>query len=864
MPTIQGKIIDTKALKNNTYRYFITDDKGNTDEYIFFSNGTDYPDGLDNSRKIIIDYEILHSSKYGQSNKIEKVSYGDFVTDIKTITDYLINRVKLSKTFVNKLIEKYQNDTLDIVFKQTNKLKEIKFKNLEDMLKLINEYKIKNANMDFCIELSKLGIASKYHSDIIKKLGIITKNDLNENIKIVKDAIYNLYTICKIPFKICDDIAMKKLNYKKDNDNRIEAFIIMMYKELNHKGMLYADPNGIQEKASIYQIPIELIIPKLVQINVNGVDYFTTKKICIKEKKIEKICNKLIEKKPITKIDFDEDWYINETQLDGYQCMAVKNAFNNCISIVTGAPGSGKSYIILITAKKLHVKNRIYVLAPTGAAVERLRTDNLESECYAHIMTLQSFIYRHKYSNNHNHNNNDNDHNNDNDNKKYYDPYIDNKNITTVFDLYEQYDEFIFFIDEMSMVDLGMFYDFMRIMNKIIDRVRIILLGDKNQLPSIKGGDVLNDLILSQKIVCTTLMVNHRQKDKSVNNTINDIPENAELVLEGKNLKENSNNVELIKAYKMNDIMKILTNIIKKYKIDYRKSSIIIPARKNGICVNAFNPFLQDIYNPDKNKIQNKNSEWKFRIGDKIIHGKNNKGKDIYNGSILVVTDVNYENNHPLHMECKYYRKETDINDNDKNYRIINYSNKNKNGKNDFYEEKLDLAYAMTVHKAQGKGYETVVVIVHSTMSRLLNKNMLYTALTRAKKKCIIIADEGGLSGCKKTMPKRITNLYRTTSLISDKITNQTIFFDDIMIIRSNLKKYLESKELCKLLTTNGINIVNLKNVGHTNDFNQELSKFYSVILKNNDLYCKLLGFNDNSHVETKKVINRKNKIVEV
>jgi exodeoxyribonuclease V alpha subunit len=835
MPTIQGEIINVKALKSNAYHYFIKDDKGNTAKYIFFANGTDYPDGLDNSRKITIEYEITYSDKFGESNKIQKVTYGDFVTDIRTISDFLVNRVKLTQNFVAKLTEKYQNDTLDIVFKNTNKLKEIKHKNLDDMLKLINDYKSKNADVEFCIELSKLGIVSKYHSDILKNL--IT-NGHDKNIQVIKDAIYDLYIICKIPFKTCDKIAMK-LGYKKNNDNRINAFIIMMYKEFSGIGILYAKDNEIQEKSTSYQVPIALIIPKLVQINVNGVDYYTIKKIYAKEKNIEKLCDELIKTPPVTKIDYNEDWYIANTQLDKFQRAAVKNALNNCISIVTGAPGSGKSYIILVTAKKLRTDNKIYVLAPTGAAVERLRTDNLESECNADIMTLQSFIFRHKHSrDNYNYNN---------------DIY---KKIETVYDLYNRYDEFIFFIDEMSMVDLGMFYNFMKIMGKIIDKVRIILLGDKNQLPSIKGGDILNDLISSQKIACTILMGNHRQIEKSANkNKINDISENAKLVLEGKDLKENSNNVELIKADTKNDIKKILSNIIKKYKIDYHNSSIIIPARNNGICVNIFNPFLQDIYNPDKSN-QNNDSQWKFRVGDKIIHGKNNKEKDIYNGSILVVSKVSYNNNYPLDMACKYYQKETDINNNDKNYRIINYTNKNTKGKNDFYEEKIDLAYAMTVHKAQGKGYETVIVIVHSTMSRLLNKNMLYTAITRAKKKCIIIADEGGLLGCKNTMPKRITNLYGGTDLTSNKLADQTIFADDTMIIRNNLNKYLESKELCELLTTNGINIEKLKNTDHVNDFNQELTKFYNVILKNNDLYHKLLVFNDNSQVEIKKVNN--------
>lgn len=81
MPIISGKIINTKALKNNSYNYFIKDDKGKTDKYIFFANGSNHPNGLDNSRDVKIDYEIIHNDKFGQSKKINEVTYGDFVTD---------------------------------------------------------------------------------------------------------------------------------------------------------------------------------------------------------------------------------------------------------------------------------------------------------------------------------------------------------------------------------------------------------------------------------------------------------------------------------------------------------------------------------------------------------------------------------------------------------------------------------------------------------------------------------------------------------------------------------------------------------------------------------------------------------------
>jgi hypothetical protein len=120
----------------------------------------------------------------------------------------------------------------------------------------------------------------------------------------------------------------------------------------------------------------------------------------------------------------------------------------------------------------------------------------------------------------------------------------------------------------------------------------------------------------------------------------------------------------------------------------------------------------------------------------------------------------------PMSMICKYYNKESDINSTDKNYRFIAYQSKNGENKNEFLDDKLELAYAMTVHKAQGKGYDTVIILLHSSMNpKSLYINLLYTAITRAKKRVIIITDSLGLLECKKPMIPRITNLFRKKSV---------------------------------------------------------------------------------------------------
>jgi len=168
-------------------------------------------------------------------------------------------------------------------------------------------------------------------------------------------------------------------------------------------------------------------------------------------------------------------------------------------------------------------------------------------------------------------------------------------------------------------------------------------------------------------------------------------------------------------------------------------------------------------------------------------------------------------------MICKY------------NNREIVYSTIGDESKNDFTENKLDLAYAMTVHKAQGKGYDTVVIIIHSSMySGLLNRNLLYTAITRAKKKCIIIGDDGGLEECKKLMEPRITSLFKNS------INTKMDLLDTLILVDNNINKCLKSTQICELLKTFGVEINNLKN---------ELSKLHTVLLKNINLLNELVSF---------------------
>lgn len=811
---ITGKILSTKICNGDVYKYLITDKKGETKNYTHFAKNEGI---LDKLREIKITYYVKNTEKYGSSNIIKKIEYGDYIKDTKSVKELLITKIKVSKSLVDKIHKNYGDEIYDVVFNDTDALKEIKHKNIDNQIEKIKSY-IKKSRLD--IELSNLGIPCKYHEKIIQA---------RIDIDTIKENIYDLYIILKIPFEICDEIAMK-IGYEKNDENRINAFIVMIYKNFDSMGVLYESRATIHEKSKKYGITTDNIIKKLKEITIDEKKYYTTGKIYKTEQKIEKICCKLTNKKPITKIYRDDYYYANNTQLWSEQILAVRNALENCLSIITGPPGTGKSYIINEIINELHKKNYIYILAPTGAAIERLRTDDLGKKSNVQMKTIHSFIYTKK--NTKNNNNNDDDNSDDDDNKRL------------LLKKRDCYTEFVFIIDEMSMVDMHLFYKFLKIISGIIDKARLIIIGDENQLPSIKGGYVLNNLISSNKIIVSYLKENHRSEGKIISN-------NAELILTGKDIKPDNKYVEYVKANDKKEITASLKNVIKKYKIEHNKSCVLIPVRKGAIGINYYNRMLQNMYN-----LENKNNEpdeYKiyFRKGDKIIHGKNNKEKDIYNGSILEINDIETDDKgDPVIIISKYYKSETKYGSKkEKNFRIVEYKNPNKENENEIQKNKLDLAYAMTIHKAQGKGYDTVIIILHSDMyTKLLNRNMLYTAITRAKKKCIIIGNENGLHECKKLMDTRITNLFRhSKNLQSDEKQqvkcNPTDIIEVLIMILKKIRENDDSEKMIELLLSKKIDIKQINKEEKTINTIIEMSKLNRNILTDMTFYKNLINF---------------------
>lgn len=723
----------------NIYEYTIKNiDTNGTDKYTYYANNKgNNENGLNNLYNVKIKYDICKNNKGYNQNVIKLVTYGNIVTDMTTIKDLMLKKIKFTKLFAEKIIKEHGENTLKILLDEPEKINNIKHKNAKEQLDKLKKFLKEEKNSRMSFFLSNNGILSKYHNEIIEYF----KSDIDK----LMLSIYDMCIKCKVPFKECDIMALKN-GYGYNDKNRMTSMIHYMYRKSNKNGNLYLTYKEISQFISEYvEIPIKSVLVELVQIMWEDILYYTTSEIYDKEKKIEKYCNELRKNKPITEIKFNEksaEYVEKNATIDPAQSTSIGNAVRNCISIVTGCPGTGKTYAISkICEQFIKHKVIIYILAPTGTAIERIKSspDIIElcknKKSKITMKTIHSFIGWNNLKNG----------------VRNCDICGKNTNKLCkcedtdqpIHILEKQYDEIIFFIDEMSMVPMHLFYDFLKHISNYLYKSRLILAGDKNQLPSIEGGNILSDLIEFGKIEYVTLTKQNRQKQNSK------IIKNAQLVLEGKDIEPDGDELQFIETDYANSLKKIGT-VIRDKNIRYENSAVITPVKKAGICTNKINERLQKRYNPNGDTIPNSI----IKIGDKVIQTKNNNKKEIYNGSVLIVDDINNDI-----VKCKYYKDDNKLGSGEPEDKY--YVNKDAEKLGFIDMKQLDLAYAITIHKSQGKGYDDVIVIIHSSAKRMLNKKLLYTAMTRAKERCIIIGDKEGLEACKKDIPPRITNLFK-------------------------------------------------------------------------------------------------------
>lgn len=638
-------------------------------------------------------------NKYGEQIKAEFI-LKILPQNAKDIKKYLIKNIQgVGEKTADKILEKYGKDTFTILSEHPEELQNISKINKRKALKIAEQFKILSIDRDKQMFYLQIGLTNAQINSIEKKYE-------SKAMEIIQTNPYQLIKDIKgIGFKKADDIGFK-FGIKKDSHYRVKAALIYFLEQFaTLEGHIYYNYDEFIEYATkeldidseiIEECVKSLILSKEVE-NVNSNIYLSRlyHMECNIAKKITKMANNansqnndFLENQKRLLYNIEKE---NNRELDETQRAAVMMALNNKISIITGGPGVGKTTTLDIFIKYLqkYETDNIILLAPTGRAAKRMSEQTGMESSTIHRMCGTETM--------------------------------------------DEIDADVIVVDEMSMVDI---YVMNMLLEKIPDECKLVMVGDVDQLPSVGPGLILKDMINSGIIKTSKLTVIHRQA------TENHIVTNAHKINDGdgKSIKLNSDNEDFffLKRESIEEcvetIMYLYTKAFPKYKgMKPTDVQILTPTKKGELGTVNLNKIIQEKINPkDSKKKELKRYDDVYREGDKVMHIKNN-----YNMEWKVYEDDNLVNSgYGIFNGDTGYIISVDTNE---KTLVVKF----EDGKQSEYcMEELDelvLAYAITVHKSQGSEYPCVILPLFYSFGDLFNKNLLYTAITRAKNNMAII-----------------------------------------------------------------------------------------------------------------------------
>jgi exodeoxyribonuclease V alpha subunit len=655
------------------------------------------------------------NKNYGQQFEIESVKTTVPSTSAG-IENYLgSGMIKgIGPVMAKRIVSHFKLDTLRVLDQEPKRLNEIEGIGRKRINLIIKSWKKHKDIRDVMIFLQSYGISSTYAIKIYNQYG-------NNSINIIKVNPYRLSEdIFGIGFKTADKIALKA-GIKKDSSFRIKAGVMHLLKGAEDQGHCYCPYEEFVETACGF-LDTELGKVTAALAELESEDKVTIVKDDVTKVYLTAIYNaeKYVSEK-IKALLSDESKYrsregkkenINDlikelaasqgVILDSIQMEAVRKAVTEKILIITGSPGTGKSTILDFVIKILKKENKKILLgAPTGRASKRLcETTGRNAKTIHRLLNYNPKLNK----------------------------FLKNEK--------EPLDADVIIIDEASMLDI-------RLMRRLLSAVRtstcIIFVGDVDQLPSVGAGNVLSDIIDSGAVPVVELKKIYRQEGDSL------IIYNAHKVRDGQFPyigKPRNNDFFFIEKNEPGEvvalIMNLLTNRIPK-SFHYHPLydvQVLVPTNKGTVGVNNLNSRIQDILNPESRKVMR--GVTKYGVNDKIIQLKNNYEKDVYNGDIGFIKDIDFE------ME------EIKV---DFDGRTVSY---------DFYElDEISLSYAISIHKSQGSEFKCTIIPILTSHYMLLQRNLLYTAISRARELAILVGSKKaiGMAVNRNVVEKRYTSL---------------------------------------------------------------------------------------------------------
>ena len=561
------------------------------------------------------------------------------------------------------------------------------------------------------IFLQQFGITMNLAVKIYNKYGQEVYGILKENPYRLADDIEG------VGFRTADDIAAKA-GIRTDSDFRVRSGILYTLLQASGEGHTFLPQEELTAKTS------ELLGIDKEIIEKNYMDLSIDRKIIMKQSgeqtQIYSASFYYMEANTATMLreldiaydvaDVEIEQRINNIekqtgmQLDEHQVQAVKEAVRNGLLVITGGPGTGKTTTINTIIRYFEMEGMdIFLAAPTGRAAKRMsETTGFEARTIHRMLELNGGMEGSA-------------------------GFERNETNPLETDLV--------IIDEMSMVDITLMNSLLK---AIAPGTRLILVGDINQLPSVGPGSVLKDIIQSEAFNVVMLTKIFRQASTS------DIIVNAHKINRGEEVSLDNKSMDFffLKRYEADIIINVVLQLVKQKLPKFVDATpydiqVLTPMRKGLLGVERLNGILQQYLNPpDKSKREKEHGDMVFREGDKVMQTKNNyqleweictkfgltvdKGMGIFNGDMGIITEIN-DFAETMTVEFDEGRK-------------VEYSYK--------LLDELELAYAITIHKSQGSEYPAVVIPLLSGPSMLMNRNLLYTAVTRARKCVTLVGND--------------------------------------------------------------------------------------------------------------------------
>ena len=693
--TVSTIIFNNQA---NGYTVFVIDTKGGE------MTCTGITDGIEVGDTVDLSGSIKYHPKYGKQFAASSVSK-TIPADIRVYPQYLAETITgVGIITATRMVSEFGEDVFHIIQSEPEKLARVRGISKNKAKAISREFNAVNTTREESLLFLKLGISASQAKQIKERYEDKVKEMLEKN-------PYKLINEIKgIGFIKADAIA-KKMGITEDCEFRlIHGLLYVLDQSSVVKGHVYMPKEElIREAAKVLSVeenllnPVLDILEKAGEVVISGKRVYTTtlynNEIFVAERLLKlnqygetNESPEVISEK-IKKIEKQRERILDESQHN-----AVINAALHNVLVMTGGPGTGKTTTldVIIAYLRRYYSNNILLLAPTGRAAKRISEQTgMEASTIHRICTEVEC----------------------------------NGEDSTI-------EDDVIIIDEMSMVDISLLS---RLLSIIEDGTKLILVGDVDQLPSVGPGTVLRDIINSGAFPVSYLTKIHRQAAE------NRIIVNAHKINHGEyiDLSDKHHDFCFIEEEDEEEAFSIMREMVtntlpRQFDIQASDIQIMAPMRKGELGIHNLNIQMQALLNPESPlKPELALGETVFRLGDKVMHTKNDytlpwvikkenwwenqKGSGVFNGEIGFIVDIDTENE----TVSVLYDGE----------RLAQYDTENMN--------EITLAYAITIHKAQGSEYPVIVIpLVTNGPPMLYNRNLLYTAVTRASKSVVLIGRE--------------------------------------------------------------------------------------------------------------------------